>query len=485
MTSQGIMSSVANKLFGSMYCAESATSYKSSSASDKTASSFEGMIKQSRTKTEYRETKEINSESTEQRQNTDNAVKTVEPGKTGREDDIRTRAVERTKETVADKETDIPEEDARDMIANLVQVIENIVSILQDTLEIDNREMNAVMSDMGIGFMDLLNQDNLKQFSLLSICQGDITAALTDEGLADKLYSVLEQVQEVISDFEALGVNVEDTVAFTEQTEMSSELMDRMNQMLANDGTKSFLNISEQTDTVTEDATKTESMADDVVTDAVMMNQKSASDSNNNTDDLNNWSSEADLNDENQITSKHADSRSITVNEFIENLVEARLSGDTIVNGDLAQNVTFRDIAYQVIEQVKVTVAEGQTSMQMVLSPESLGRVELNIVSKDGIMPAQLTTQTQVAKEAIESQIVTLQESLDNQGLKVDAIEVTVSDFHFGQSDGTNEQQGNPKKGHRNSFKSEGIITEDVAVSDDSLMESVMELNGHTVSYTA
>ncbi len=485
MTSQGIMSSVATKLFGSMYCAEPATSYRSSSTTDKTASSFEGMIKQSRTKTEYRETKEINSESTEQRQNADNAVKTVEPGKTGREGDIRAKATEHTKEIDTGKGIDVPEEDMEDVAANLVQVIESIVSILQDTLEIDNGEMNVIMNDMGIGYMDLLNQDNLKQFSLLSICQGDITAALTDEGIADKLYSVLEQVQEVISDFEALGMDVEEAITFTKHTEMSSELTDRLNQMLANDGTRSFLNIREQTVVTTEDAALTEGMADETVTDVVMMNQEIASDSNGSADDLNNWSSETDVQDENQNVSKYADGKTITVNEFIENLVEARLSGNAMVNGDLTQSITFRDIAYQVIEQVKVTVAEGQTSMQMVLSPESLGRVELNIVSKDGIMTAQLTTQTQVAKEAIESQIVTLQESLDNQGLKVDAIEVTVSDFHFGQSDGTNEQQSNSKKGHRNSFKNDGVLTEDTGISDDVLMETVMELNGNTVSYTA
>ena len=94
------------------------------------------------------------------------------------------------------------------------------------------------------------------------------------------------------------------------------------------------------------------------------------------------------------------------------------------------------------MEQIKITIRPEQTNMELQLNPEHLGRVNLTITEKEGMMTAQFTTQTQIAKEAIESQMAALRESLQNQGIKVEAIEVTVSEFGFERNE-ENGQRGN------------------------------------------
>ena len=42
----------------------------------------------------------------------------------------------------------------------------------------------------------------------------------------------------------------------------------------------------------------------------------------------------------------------------------------------------------------------------MVLTPEELGRVNLTIVEQDGVMKASFVTENELAKEAIESNLV-------------------------------------------------------------------------------
>ena len=86
--------------------------------------------------------------------------------------------------------------------------------------------------------------------------------------------------------------------------------------------------------------------------------------------------------------------------------------------------------------------------MELQLNPEHLGRVHLTITEKEGMMTAQFAAETHAAKEAIESQLMQLRETLQEQGLKVESIEVTVADFSFNQNSqaGQSTAEGDAQK---------------------------------------
>ena len=79
----------------------------------------------------------------------------------------------------------------------------------------------------------------------------------------------------------------------------------------------------------------------------------------------------------------------------------------------------------QIADYVKIHSSEKLTSMEIALNPASLGSVNLHVASKGGVISAQLYAQDEAVRAALESQVAALKESLEAQGMKVDAIEIT------------------------------------------------------------
>ena len=114
--------------------------------------------------------------------------------------------------------------------------------------------------------------------------------------------------------------------------------------------------------------------------------------------------------------------------------------------------------------------------------------------AKDGNIIARFTTADATVKAAIESQLATLQQKFDEQGVKVNAIEVTVQSHAFEQ----NLEQGNDNQNFANEENQKAtkslrrinlreLTTEDAEELDDSekLNAEMMEINGGTVDYSA
>ena len=79
----------------------------------------------------------------------------------------------------------------------------------------------------------------------------------------------------------------------------------------------------------------------------------------------------------------------------------------------------------QIADYVKIHSSEKLASMEIALNPASLGSVNLHVSSKGGVISAQLYAQDEAVRAALESQVAALKESLEAQGMKVDAIEIT------------------------------------------------------------
>lgn len=161
--------------------------------------------------------------------------------------------------------------------------------------------------------------------------------------------------------------------------------------------------------------------------------------------------------------------------ERIEELVADRTDVET------AENITK-----QVVNQVKLTMKNDVTSLQMQLYPEHLGKVSIQVVSKNGVLTAQIAAENEVAKAALESQLATLKESFDSQGIKVQSVEVMVSTNAFEQNQQSNTENSDQEHRHGRQTK-KNILTGLTGEDDSELPEdnSLQETLGNTVSYTA
>ena len=179
-------------------------------------------------------------------------------------------------------------------------------------------------------------------------------------------------------------------------------------------------------------------------------------------------------------------------NQLINNITEAVDSGpaSAISYTDRAQ---MENIIRQITEKITISAGNGETSMELQLHPAHLGNVNILLTStKDGIV-AKFTAQNELVKEAVESQMVALQQKFDAQGVKVTAIEVTIASHAFEQNLEQNQQgheyeqdEGRFKKPLRRINLSEISEFEEEDMSEEELIAAkVMEMNGNTVDYSA
>lgn len=181
------------------------------------------------------------------------------------------------------------------------------------------------------------------------------------------------------------------------------------------------------------------------------------------------------------------DSQHGMADTFVENLA-VKGNVQTDLNGVMERIETMREIVNQVVEQIKVTVKPDMSSMEIQLNPENLGKVHLAVAAKDGVLTATFTAQNDVAKEALESQVQVLRDNLSNQGLKVEAIEVTVSsfEFNFNQNNQMDQEQGQKKDNSSRRINLDDFDEKSEAVTEEEVLAArVMEQNGGSVDYTA
>jgi flagellar hook-length control protein FliK len=107
---------------------------------------------------------------------------------------------------------------------------------------------------------------------------------------------------------------------------------------------------------------------------------------------------------------------------------------------------------------------------------------------------AQIAAQNEAVKEALETQIATLRENLNQAGVKVDAIEVTVASHEFEKNLEQNEHRGEQQQAEeasaqpsaRRSIRMDsldelsGLMTE-----EEILAAQIMKDNGNSVDLTA
>ena len=125
----------------------------------------------------------------------------------------------------------------------------------------------------------------------------------------------------------------------------------------------------------------------------------------------------------------------------------------------LPEGTTARDILNQVTSQIKNLHAPDRTSLEFLLTPAMLGKVAVNVSSKNGILQAEFRVENAQAKAALESQIADLKLNFENQGLKVSEVSVMISENGIGSNDqGKNTgEEGKKNSGKRNrSFAIDG-----------------------------
>lgn len=361
------------------------------------------------------------------------------------------------------------------------EIISEVMESLKTQFDVSDEDIQAAMETLGIGMQDLLNPESLQ--SLIGEINGvtDPMSLVTDETLYSQMKTVLDTlnttVESVANDLE---MTKEDFIQQLEKLQTESEPVPTQpstdNTMADNGVTISddgqddkepviIVKDERPTQETTQETTpETETVdAKEEVPEVKTENKESGTEGQNFTGSGENGKT------------------------LFQNLVKE------VETSSFQSTTSTEDIMKQIVEQIKITAKPETTSMELELNPASLGKVSVQIESKNGAVTAQFSAQNEAVKAAIEGQLVNLKDSLAEQGVKVEAVEVTIASHEFER----NLSQGN-ENGEKNSEKTNGVVggkrrrqinlldenEEEELSEEDTIEKEMMVQNGNTVSYS-
>jgi len=338
--------------------------------------------------------------------------------------------------------------------------VQNVKDTIKEELDVSDEDIAKAMEVLGITDNDLLSV--VKVTELVSALTGaDSITLITDDDMSGKLTSVLDAVntaQEDIADM--LNTDVDDAV-----------LVVRTDAVVKKDTDATVVKNTDSSITDNQSVSETESLSD------VLAAKVTA-----------------------QGSSKHEESTGEHTGEQNHNTQSYGGVADSIIQSmkdsfaDIVTEDTSRvseaDIVNQVIDQIKLSSGRELTSIEVMLNPERLGSVHVTVTAKNGILSAQIAAQNEQVKTALENQVTALKENFQNQGIKVEAVEITVMTHQFeaGQNFGQNESERkqSEQKINKKLNLSDYMDDEDETVSAQDIRRKDSIQNGNSsVEYMA
>ena len=368
---------------------------------------------------------------------------------------------------------------------------EELVGKVAEELGVSEEEVLAAMEALGFVMADLLNADNMTEL-VLTIEGEDMLALMTDEGLYNSLQNLLTMVSEAVDQIgEKVELSPEELEAILEQAKVPE--MEENPETVPEDGKRPQIPEGQ------EDYTVTVERNGETVKVSVEVDGSSQTESTEVTglkpeavqEETTADSGKGDGSKKEGSSQKENAQEMTHGNMLLESLLNkgGAVKSEAVFENAMAQNTAdTQNIMNQIMDYMRVQVKADMTQMELQLNPASLGTVNINITSKAGVITAQFLTQNETVKAAIESQIVQLKNSFEEQGLKVEAVEVTVASHSFernlnGDGNGQQQMQDGKKKGNRKVNLNGPAMEEEPATEEEE--PAIMGMEGSTVSFTA
>ena len=422
----------------------------------------------------------------------------------------------KTAEASGQETESLDEEKIKDLAEEISEITNQIVDKIKSEFEVTDEEIEEAMEVLGLTIADLIKPAELRNLLMELTGTSDSIELLTNVELYDSVKEVTDFASnlftEVAKDFSLSTEQLTEMI----NTESFEEALNEVNvSVKTNEAEAEVEAEAEIVSEVTVDKTTDAALAFEN-SDKANANETKPVESNNS-----NESEEVPIDTEKKAPEKIEKPESFTQSslmndeamnvrsenrksfnfdssknqEFTFNQTQAVTNQTVNTVGDIVETVTSYttgtdtdNIMRQVTDYVKVHISDDVTKMEIELHPASLGTVNMQINSQNGQITAHLTVQNELVKSVLETQMIKLQETFDEQGTKVSAIEVTVAEYSLNsQSDNNYSEERN---GRDYGSKKKGINLNEIGSLDEldeeeQLEAKVMEMNGSSVNYTA
>ena len=420
----------------------------------------------------------------------------------------------KTAEASGQETESLDEEKIKDLAEEISEITNQIVDKIKSEFEVTDEEIEEAMEVLGLTIADLTKPAELRNLLMELTGTSDSIELLTNVELYDSVKEVTdfasnlftevakdfslstEQLTEMINteSFEEALNEVDVSVTSNEaETEADAEVVSEVTVDKTTDAALAF----ENSDKANANETKpVESNNSNESEEVPIDTEKKAPDKIEKPESF----AQSNLMNDEAMNERSENKKSFNFDssknqEFTFNQTQAVTNQTVNTVGDIVETVTSYttgtdtdNIMRQVTDYVKVHISDDVTKMEIELHPASLGTVNMQINSQNGQITAHLTVQNELVKSVLETQMIKLQETFDEQGTKVSAIEVTVAEYSLNsQSDNNYSEERN---GRNYGSKKKGINLNEIGSLDEldeeeQLEAKVMEMNGSSVNYTA
>lgn len=412
------------------------------------------------------------------------------------------------------KEENLSDEEIEEVKDEVEKALNEITEVLMDKLDVTEEDIEDAMEALGLTFLDLTNPAELVKLVALLNEDADATSLLMDtnftELVADvnEIFSNLEEnvnldMEKIISLMDEVEEPLNDAFLSKVVTEAETDVFEVKTEALNDD------NLYVKAEAVTTEEEPAPIAKEIQATNEPILRNKETEGSEVVTDAEDSSETEADVIKPEMKLDNSKDEQGLTgdSNEgknFFGQTVKGYEVSSTVV--DSASEVTPytevnpTEIVNQLMERASITLNKEVTTMQMELNPESLGKLFLEVSSdKEGNVTVKLVAENEAVKNALETQIALVQEKMNAQGMKVNAVEVSVGTHEFEENleqdaasqnerELSEEQQRNSNGQQRrtrnidlnNLDEMQGLMTE-----EEELVAKIMRDNGNTVNLTA
>lgn len=421
----------------------------------------------------------------------DKAAEAQKPEETVADDAAGT--AERDDSGMTTEAKDVQTQDAETQ-ETVEKAAEELVSEIVDVMDIPLEKVEEAMEVLGLTAVDLFDPANLKQLLLNLTDNTDELALVTDEALYGNLQELFQAVNETLGALqEELGLSAEELEALMAQMSAEEQPVEVEEPVLTMPGTEepevSVEGMKDYAVSVQKDGgtVQIKVTVDDASGEKHVSEQVTDTGKPETTPVLKKESADTGHQGEEHAAGNNAG------NAFLQNLTGRMEEVEAPAERPVYTQPETNQIMDQIVEYMKFNIKPETQEMEMQLHPASLGTVHVQIAAKDGVITAQFAAQNETVKAVLETQMIQLKEQFEEQGIKVEAVEVTVANHAYGEQfggerDAADQNGENAKKGARRiNLNLDEIEEEGIEALDDSerIAVEMMQANGNTVDYTA
>lgn len=382
----------------------------------------------------------------------------------------------------------------------------DVKDAIKDELDVKDEQIEKAMEDLGLQFLDLTDQSNLAALvTKLSGSEDSASLLVSDAfpqivlkvndlagGLQEDLGISMEDLQKmaelVTTDVEEAGTtdNLYESAKATEVTEETMQKTeDVKDTVVAEEATEQVEIPTEETiePTKTDETDELVTAGSKDVTTEKQTDQGQEDATDQDTDAFLKQQTKTEIHPTQDLTPMQAES---PITEFASHM-------EPTVELPTGESVSVQSIIDQIVEASRTTMDGDKTTVEMLLHPEGLGKVLMEVTEENGQVRAHIYTQNEQVKEALENQMFQLKEQMNQSQTKVQSVEISVGTHEFernleagqqNQEQGQEGQNQRPKK-MRNLNMNDLDDLQGLMTQEEELVTKMMRDQGNTVNYTA